>query len=57
MKNLTYLLSIFALGVVVFASLKVFGGGLMFSWGILVCAIAFMVTLVVFLSKLAKRDA
>ncbi len=56
MKNLTYLLSFFALGVVIFAGLKVLGGGSVMSWGISVCAIAFIVTLVLFLTKLAKKS-
>ena len=49
MRNLAYALCISALGVVLFAALKLLGESSISSWGIFICAAVFMVSLVLFL--------
>ena len=57
MKNLAYIMSICALGVVLFAASKIlWGSSILVSWGIFICGIVFVVSLVLFLINLVKRE-
>jgi len=55
MKRLAYILAICAVGVVLFSASKVlWGGHTIFSWGIFICAIVFVISLFLLLFKLEK---
>lgn len=57
MKHLAFILTICALGAIVFSASKVlWGGNPLFSWGIFTCATGFIITLFLFLFKLAGRE-
>ena len=56
MKNLTIIISVCALGVVIFSASKIlWGSSILVSWGIFICAIVFVVSLVLILFNLIKR--
>jgi hypothetical protein len=55
MKNLLYTLGISALGVIVFAALKVLSEHYLYGWGILICALIFIFTLIYWFILLNRK--
>jgi hypothetical protein len=55
MKRLVYIMGIGALGVVLSAAAKVLWGSSFSSWGIAICSLVFIASLVLFLFSLVRR--
>ena len=57
MRNLAYVMGVCALGVVMFAASKIlWGSSILVSGGIFICAMVFVVSLVLFLFNLVKKE-